>query len=58
MKFVHWTNRAAQLAFFINEEYWMPFAKIYIKATSEGFSVMLADEDMKWKTEAIFAKEE
>ena len=58
MKFVSWTNKEAQLAFYINEEFWMPFAKIYLKANGEGYSVMLADEDMKWKTDAIFAKEE
>ena len=55
LKFVKWNNQDAQVAFYINENYWMPFSKIYIRANATGFHIMLSDDDFKWKTRAIFS---
>ena len=52
--FVPWLNEEAQLAFYINEEFWLPWAKIFVKSTEEGFQVMLKEDDITWKTEALF----
>ena len=57
LKYVKWNNQGAQVAYFINENYWMPFAKVYVRSNDSGFLVMLSDDDFKWKTQAIFSTE-
>ena len=57
LKYVKWNNQSAQVAFFINENYWMPFSKVCVRSNDTGFHVMLSDDDFKWKTKAIFSTE-
>ena len=58
MKFVPWNNQEAQIALFVNLQYWMSDAKIYAQPSEDGFFILLTDTDFKWKTRAIFATED
>ena len=52
LKFVPWYNPNCQFCFFVNAQYWMPFARVFVQPNKwkSGLRVVMIGKDLNWRT--------
>ena len=60
LKWYPWLNPNCQFCFFVNVQFWMPFARLFVRPNDNktGLKLVLIGNDINWRTVCLLPKQE